>query len=79
MAIYVAIRKEEETLNGFVYRYVVADGSVGRLEISKLDGSSRPIEIASGDGEGRSFALASRKLLIHFQTGEFPNETCWAS
>jgi hypothetical protein len=79
MAIYVQIRRERETLGGFIYRYVAADGSIGRLELSKADGSSRPIEFASGDQAGRAYALASRKLLNHFRAGEFPEETCWAS
>ena len=79
MAVYVEIRKERETESGFVYRYVASDGSVGLLEVVKADGSSRPIEIASGDREERFYALAARKLLKHFQAGEFPDETCWAS
>ena len=79
MAVYVEIRRDRETLDGFVYHYVASDGSVGRLEIARADGSSRPIEIASGDLDERSYSLAARKLLKHFQAGEFPEETCWAS
>jgi hypothetical protein len=79
MAVYVEIRKETETTTGFIYRYVAFDGSVGRLEIDKCDGITRPISIAIGDVSGRSYALAARKLLKHFQAGEFPDETCWAS
>jgi hypothetical protein len=79
MAVYVEIRRDRETEVGFVYRYVASDGSVGRLEIAKVDGSSRPVEIASGDREERFYTLAARKLLKHFQAGEFPEETCWAS
>ena len=79
MAVYVEIRRDRETERGYVYRYVASDGSIGRLELDKSDGSSRPVEFASGDGEGRAYALAARKLLKHFQAGEFPEETCWAS
>lgn len=79
MAIYVEIRKNRETLSGFEYRYVAADGSIGRFEVSRVDGSSHPIEIASGDVDSRFYYLAARKLLKHFQSGNFPEETCWAS
>jgi hypothetical protein len=79
MAVYVPIRKDRETDGGFVYRYTASDGSVGLLEISKSTGSSQPIEIAAGDDEQRSYMLAARKLLKHFQAGEFPEETSWAS
>jgi hypothetical protein len=79
MAVYVQIRKDRETDDGFVYRYTAPDGSVGLLEISKSTGASQPIEIAAGDDEQRSYMLAARKLLKHFQAGEFPEETCWAS
>jgi hypothetical protein len=79
MAVYVEIRKNRETQNGFEYRYVASDGSVGRLELARADGSSHPIEIASGDRDEHFYSLAARKLLKHFQAGEFPDETCWAS
>jgi hypothetical protein len=79
MAVYVPIRKDRETDGGFIYRYLASDGSIGLLEIDKSTGSTRPIAIAPGDSEQRSYALAARKLLMHFQAGEFPEETCWAS
>jgi len=79
MAVYVEIKKDRTTESGFVYRYVASDGSVGRLEIDRSNGSSRPIQIATGDTEERFYALAARKLFKHYQAGEFPDETCWAS
>ena len=79
MAIYVEIRKDKATERGYAYRYVASDGSVGHLEIDSSDGSTRPLDIASGDKDERFYSLAARKLLKHFQAGEFPDETCWAS
>ncbi len=79
MAVYVKIRKERETKDGFVYLYVVDDGSVGRFEIDRANGSTRPIEIATGDPNAHFYALAAHKLLKHYQAGEFPDKTCWAS
>jgi len=58
MAVYVAIRQDRETESGFLYRYVANDGSVGVLEIGKLDGSSRPVEFAPGDRNGRTYMLS---------------------
>ena len=79
MAVYVEIRRDRETQNGFVYRYLASDGSVGRLEIDKSNGVSQPIQIAPGDKDERFYELAARKLFKHYQAGEFPEETCWAS
>jgi hypothetical protein len=79
MAVYVEIRRDRESEKGFLYQYVAADGSVGVLELDKSDGSSRPISLASGDQNGRTYMLAARKLFKHFQAGEFPEKTCWAS
>ena len=79
MAVYVPISREQETDGGFVYRYEASDGSIGWLEISKLDGSARMVALASGDADGRAYALAARKLWKHFEVGEFPQATCWAS
>jgi hypothetical protein len=79
MAVYVEIRRDRETEIGFLYLYVASDGSVGVLEIDRSHGTSRPVEIASGDRDGRTFMLAARKLFKHFQAGEFPEGTCWAS
>lgn len=78
MAVYVEIRRDHETPNGIVYRYVASDGSIGHLEIDRSSGALRPIQIATGDSEERSYALAARKLFKHYQAGEFPEETCWA-
>lgn len=79
MAIYVEIRKEAETEQGFSYRYVAPDGSIGRLEIDQLNGNTKLLTIASGEKDAHFYALAARKLHKHFKAGEFPSETCWAS
>jgi hypothetical protein len=79
MAIYVEIRKDAQTERGFIYRYIASDGTIGRLEVDSFDGSTRSLEIASGDSDEHFYNLAARKLFKHFQAGEFPDETCWAS
>ena len=79
MAIYVEIRKESESDTDCTYRYLAADGTVGRVKVSKTDGKTEPVEIADGDQDQRRFMLVSRKLLLHFREGNFPDETCWAS
>jgi hypothetical protein len=79
MAIYIAIRKEIENEVDATYKYISPDGSMGFLRINKNDGSCNPIKIAVGDPEERFYALAARKLFKHFQAGEMPQETCWAS
>lgn len=79
MAIYVEIRKERESDSDCIYRYLAADGTVGRVRVSKVDGGTEPIEIAPGDQDQRRYLLVSRKLLLHFREGNFPAETCWAS
>lgn len=79
MAIYVEIRKESESDSDCIYRYVAADGTLGRVKVSKTDGETKPVEIAAGDQDQRRYLLVARKLLLHFREGNFPDETCWAS
>lgn len=79
MAIYVEIKKIRPSDRGFIYKYVVSDGSEGELELDRTDGSSVPVRLASGDADQRLYALAARKLLKHFEANQFPDETCWAS
>ena len=79
MAVYIEIRKERETKDGFIYRYIASDGSIGRIEVNSSRGTSAPLELASGDPDGRLYAMVAYKLLKHFQEGVFPDETCWAS
>lgn len=79
MAVYIEIRKERATENGFIYRYMASDGSIGRIEVNASNGASTPVDFASGDPEGRLYAMVAYKLLKHSQEGAFPDETCWAS
>lgn len=79
MAVYVEIKKLEETKTGFIYTYTSKDGSIGHIEVDIKNRIIAPASIASGDDQGRSCVLAARKLFLHMQKGEFPESTCWAS
>jgi hypothetical protein len=79
MAIYIAIRKIDESESGATYSFGLAEGSIGRIEIDKATGQVRVIEQAPNDESSRISSRAVHKLRQHWEKGEYPASTCWAS
>jgi hypothetical protein len=81
MAVYIEIRKVEESATEAVYEYTPAtgEGDAGRLVIDKRSG------VVTKAGADRvwdphpDFARAARKIFQHHRNGEYPEHTCWAS
>jgi hypothetical protein len=79
MAIYVSIRKIADKINYVEYSYGVSDDKLGRLNVDKQTGEISIIEVAPGDSQGRFSSRAIYKLTQHWEAGELPDVTCWAS
>ena len=79
MAVYVGIRKVEETDDDATYEYGPDDDRVGRIKVLKQSGDMEVLSEVPGDEKGTFSMRAGRKLLLHWREGEFPEKTCFAS
>lgn len=79
MAFYIALRKLSENDVLAVYSFGVTDDKIGRIQIDKTSGQVSLIEPAPDDQSERLFSRAARKLWLHWERGEYPSATCWAS
>jgi hypothetical protein len=78
MAIYIAIRKLDESDTTATYSFGVAEDKAGRVEIDKTTGEVHVVDQAPNDGSSRIFSRVARKLRQHWEKGEYPDSTCWA-
>jgi hypothetical protein len=67
---------EYKTPNGRI-RYL-SKKVVGKLKLNKKNGDIEVLELAEGD-KGMYVQRACWALSDHWQKGEFPDQTCWAS
>lgn len=79
MAIYLDISKVEQTSMKVSYEFATTDGRSGLLEIDLESGEVSLIRQLPGDDSNRLFFRAARKITVHWNTGELPEKTCWAS
>ena len=79
MAMYIAIRKLNENDTMVCYSFGIEDNSTGRLEIDKASGQVRIVDQAPEDESSRISSRAAHKLRQHWEKGEYPDSTCWAS
>jgi hypothetical protein len=79
MAIYIAIRKIEETENTVSFSYSSVESQLGAVKLCKSSGEVSLAEPAPNDAQGRLFSRVAFKLKKHWEKGEFPDKTCWAS
>jgi hypothetical protein len=81
MAVYIQIRKLFETELEAVYEFLpnVDETRIGKLVIEKQNGEGKELEPCPGDERKFSYARAARKVFLHYQKGEYPDLTCWAS
>ena len=82
MAIYLKISKvyEDQTC----VRYEFDSGiencfDTGVIELNKKSGNCSIISEMPGDIDNELAGYAYRAILKHWQKGEFPDKTCWAS
>jgi hypothetical protein len=81
MAVYIQIRKTSETDTEAVYEFLpdADENRAGKLVIDKLSGEIKQLESDVKDDKKFYFSRAARKVHLHHQKGEYPDNTCWAS
>ncbi len=77
--MYIAIRKLIEQEGTVAYSFGISDDKMGRVEIDKSTGNVRLIVESADDPSSRLFARVAHKLRQHWDKGEYPAATCWAS
>ncbi len=81
MAIYIQIRKIEETNSLAVYEFTrdPDEGQAGQLRIDKSSGDIREMQSHPDDTDKRLYVRAARKVFLHHQKGEYPENTSWSA
>ena len=79
VAIYIPIRKIEETEAYVDYSFKDALGHEGIVRIDKLSGDFQPLKDLPGSRSVEYLARVVYKLQKHWSNGEFPDATCWAA
>lgn len=79
MGFHVLLEKESESESEVVYRFGPPELVVGKLSIRKSDGDVVELEPLPVDHAQAFFTRAVYKLLQHWQRGQFPDRTSWAS
>lgn len=77
--MYIAIRRLNADESSAEYAFGENEERMGRLQLDRGNGESRLLETCPDDGSGGMFQRAGRKLFLHWQQGELPESTCWAS
>lgn len=79
MAVYIQILKIADHQESVQYEYSTVDDRKGVFSISKDSGEITVIKPLEGDDEKHLFARAVYKIKKHWESGEYPEKTCWAS
>jgi hypothetical protein len=79
VAVYISIRKINDSETDADYTFSLVDRTSGSLRINKATGDVKLLEPLPGDNEERLFARAAHKVRQHWSKGEFPESTSWAS
>ena len=78
MAIYILIEKVSEDSNYAEYTFGLNENALGKMRIEKQTGKIFITE-EFPDDNGFVSQRAGRKIFLHWENGEFPDKTCWAS
>lgn len=79
MALYIDIFKIEENDDYVKYSFCRAGNEItGSLVVRKDDGFIEPIGCLDKSSLFE-YKRASRKIFLHWQAGEYPDKTCWAT
>ncbi len=79
MAIYIKIKKREETADKVVYEFGSAEDIVGTVELGKKTGQVILLDMSPGRREDFYLPRVISVLERHFLNGEFPDATCYAA
>jgi hypothetical protein len=79
MALYIEIRKTEENSSEVIYTFSTDLSGLGKVSIHKKTGDCNILKEPENDVEHILSSRVCRKLAKHWQKGEFPDITCWAS
>jgi len=79
MAFLVLLKKISETPEVAEYSYGPSEEVVGRVQIDKYSGEVSLLQLAPGDTQQALFTRAAWKLEEHWEEGQFPDTSCWAS
>ena len=75
----VVLRKTLDTPQAAEYAYGPSEEGMGRLRLDKTSGEISLLEVAPGDNDQALFTRAAWKIEEHWEEGQLPEETCWAS
>jgi hypothetical protein len=76
VGIHIAIRKMREDARAADYEFRLGERP-GFLRLDKRTGTALLIDVDPRDE--MAFRCAARKLVDHWQKGEFPDRTSWAA
>lgn len=79
MALSIVIRKLIDRPTSAAYAFGTCEDRLGQLKIEKATGNIMLVEPAPGDDTGALYQRALYKIQKHWDSGEIPDVTCWAS
>ncbi|HEY9420626.1 MAG TPA: hypothetical protein VIW92_04365 [Thermoanaerobaculia bacterium] len=79
MAVYIPIRKVEETPTSVDYAFEDNLGNSGLVRLNKASGDVELLKALPGTKAEEYLARVIYKLTKHWEKGEIPDATCWAS
>ena len=79
MGIYILIKKSFENEDFAEYEFGRNEQQTGKLKVIKNSGQIILMYNVPEDEPDFVFRRAARKIQQHWEKGEFPDNTCWAS
>jgi PleD family two-component response regulator len=80
MALYIPIRKVDEDSRSARYSFGEPGAATGMVSIDKASGAVESLgDVAGDEAMEHVVARVEHKLRQHWQRGEYPETTCWAS
>ena len=79
MAIYISIKQTANEIDFAEYSFGNNENQSGKLRINKDSGKVSLLNPDLSDHELGIYHRAAHKIKKHWESGELPKETCWAS
>jgi hypothetical protein len=79
VAMFIEIKKIHEDEKEVFYSFLTPEGDFGKVSITKETFNFCIIEEPGYDKESKLATRVGIKLAKHWEKGEFPDITCWAS
>jgi hypothetical protein len=77
MAIYIQIRKTDEDQSGATYEFGPSEGIIGTVFVARATREVSLLHI--DDPQKENFYLSRVRRALQRETGEFPDDTCYAA